>query len=213
MKNKYLLLSSALLILSYQNCGQTFFDTPRSQDFSSVEGTSYSEEYKLSNPVALLSSEQILKSMASVTGVPLSNGAVNNEYNQRSGLFAANYELKNVNSPMLMGIANLASVFCNQALTTEAALADGNRKFFNGVNFNVGASSYSDAAFQRSMSTLGLAFWGREITSKELGILTQGKADFLSEYTTAELANSASTRNLALYSCTAMLASPDSYTF
>lgn len=213
-KNLLYLSSFALILLGYQNCGQSLLTKDGgSQDSSSQASSGYQEEFKISSPVALLSYEQVFKSMASVTGVPLNNGAVNNEFNQRSGLFAANFDVKNVNSPMLMGIANLASVFCNQMLNTEASAQDANRKFFNGVNFNAGVNSYSQSLYESSLNKMALSFWGRSPSSVELNNLNAGRTEFLADYTTAEINNSASTRNLALYACTAMLSSSDSYTF
>lgn len=217
MKTRNIITLSCFLVilLGYQNCGQTLLTKDSgSQDLaSSSVAMGFQEEYKISSPVALLSYEQVFKSMASVTGVPVTNQAVNSEFNQRSGLFAANYDVKNVNSPMLMGITNLASVFCNQVLTTEMAAADSGRKFYNGVNFNAGVASFSQSSFQNSLNKMALAFWGRNMTVAELSNMQSSRDEFLADYSAAELANANSTRNLTLFSCTAMLASTDSYTF
>ena len=214
IKQKHIIFASMVVLLAaYQNCGQAFMNkSSDTGDFAS-SGLSVESEYKSSNPVALLSYEQVFKSMVSVTGVPANNGAINQEFDRRSSLFASSYDLKNVNPPMLMGIANLASVFCNQTLNTEVGAASTARKFFTDVDFNRNVASFTDPILVSSAEKMALSFWGRNLSADEISLLKNSKAEFLADYTATELNATASSRNLALYTCTAMLASNDSYTF
>jgi hypothetical protein len=164
------------------------------------------------NPVALLSSEQVLKGMASVTGVPV-NATIMTEYNTRSAVLATGNDLGMVNSPMLIGLTNLASQFCQQLVTNEAAMAAASRRFTASIDYTKGVSSVTDANYSAVTNAMAMAFWGRPASSDENTILLQAKADFISGLTGSALTAASGTSNLMLYTCTGMLASFEAYSF
>jgi hypothetical protein len=210
MKKIIFVLTSAALLLVYQNCGQTGYGSDsHKEDYASLT----TSDYKTSNPVALLSYEQVFKSMASVTGVPTTNGTVNNEFSRRQGLLASGYDLSGVTSPMLIGITNLGSTFCGQLINSEKAMAAASRKFFIEVDFTKGADMLSESIFMAAVQRMALAFWGRPANATELSYLAAARSDFLSDFTATEVKSTTASNNLTVFACTAMLASADSFTF
>lgn len=216
MKQIIFIFSFAFLVLAHQNCSQTPFgalglSSDDSGDFSSTGDTSGTN----TAPYALLSAEQLFKSMESVTGVPANSGIIN-EYRARANLFASGNELNLITSPMQIGAANLASTFCNELISRESAIAIANasqRKFFNQIDFSRPVREVKDEAFQESIVKMSQAFWGRSPSSLESDLLMRAKTEFLAELSTAELGQANFTRNLALFTCTGMLASFESMTF
>lgn len=234
MKMKYVSsLFLILMIFAYQNCGQNMASNYQTDQTSLASSSpvdssapsnnpsnsdqdpvgTYKEESKAVNPVALLSFDQMLRSMSSLTGVPLNDGTVILANSRVSGLFAANYDITNMSPPMLMGITNLAGTFCQQAIVKERPLADSQRKLFVGVNFKSGPGMFTDAVFQATVEKMALSFWSRQPTAVELKLLATARSEILSGFTATELVASTTTVNLVMGLCTAMLASPDSYTF
>ncbi len=163
-------------------------------------------------PYALLSSEQMFKSMSSVTNTPISASSMN-EYNARQAVFASGYDLKLVTSPMLIAVTNLSSVFCNETVTRERNLPASQRRLFSDIDFTKSINDVSTQNFQGAAQKMSQAFWGRSPSSVELQILSEGKAEFFSALTAQEASATASSRNLMLFTCTAMLSSFDSYQF
>jgi len=199
------------LLIAHQNCAQTPFGvlglSTDEADFSSTE-----ESTPSSNPYALLSAEQLFKSMESVTGTPAS-GTIVNEYRARANLFGTGNDLRLVTAPMLIGTANLASQFCNETLSREIAQAAAQRKFFTAIDFARPVSTLSEDAYRTTLAQLGRSFWGRSPSSVESQILLTGKSEFVAGLTTAEAGQTNSTRNLMLFTCTGMLASFESLIF
>lgn len=164
------------------------------------------------NPVALLSAEQVLKGMASVTGQPIS-ATIMTEYNTRSAVLATGNDLSMVSSPMLIGLTNLASQYCQALVTAEAAEAAASRKFTASIDYTKAVGSVTDANYSLMTNAMAMAFWGRPASADENTILLQAKADFISALTGSSLTAVASTSNLVLYACTGMLASFEAYSF
>lgn len=163
-------------------------------------------------PYALLSSEQMLKSMASLTETPV-NGTIMNEYNNRQAVFAAGNDLRLVTSPMLIAVANLSSVFCDETLRREINQPAAERRIFTDINFTTNVRAITNQNFSVVTGKLSRAFWGRGPSSEEMQILVQGKDAFVAALTTQEANANASSRGLMLFTCTAMLSSLDSYQF
>ncbi|PIS11190.1 MAG: hypothetical protein COT73_05350, partial [Bdellovibrio sp. CG10_big_fil_rev_8_21_14_0_10_47_8] len=86
------ILSALMLFLllpaSYNACSQSPFSRSDSGSSSDEVWTASAEENVTTNPYALLSAEQVLKSMSSVTNTPV-NGAITNEYNSRQSSLAS----------------------------------------------------------------------------------------------------------------------------
>ena len=97
MINKKITASSLVVFLilgtslAFQNCSRTPFGLSGfgSADFDSLSST---EDSSTSNPVALLSAEQVFKSMSSVTGMQ-PNARIISEYNMRQSVLASGFEL------------------------------------------------------------------------------------------------------------------------
>lgn len=166
----------------------------------------------ISNPYALLSAEQVFKSYSSVTGVAPTQG-ITQDYNNRQAVLASSFNLKTVTSPMLIAATNLGSSFCFELITREMALQANQRAFFTAIDFTRGIASVTDSAFQSSIQNMSYAFWGRSPNSQESVILNEERESFANDFTAAEAGNRNSTRELMLFSCTAMLVSFDTISF
>jgi hypothetical protein len=166
----------------------------------------------VSNPVALLSSEQVLKSMSSVTDVPVSD-TIMKEYNSRSPVLGSSNDLSLVNSPMLIGMTNLASQFCSSLISTETAEAAASRKFTASIDYTKGLSSVTVAEYTQVLNNFAMSFWGRAPSADESAILMQGETDFLSGLSGSDLTKTSGTSNLILFTCTGMLSSFEAYSF
>ncbi len=201
-------LIALAMTLVYQNCSRL----SSSQSSSQSSWVEESEVNVTSVPYALLSSEQVLRSMASVTDTPV-NGTITNEYNRGQSVLAGGFDLKMVTSPMLMATTNLASTFCNETLNKEIARPVDQRKLFRNIDFTKSAFVLTDANYQSTLQFLSSAFWGRALSENELEILLSAKGEFMTPLTDAEQKQTASSKNLMLYTCTAMLSSFDSISF
>ncbi len=163
-------------------------------------------EGKNTLPVSLQSAEQVLYSMSSVAGVPVNNN-IQTEYNRRETLLASGYDIKMINSPMWIGITNIASTVCNELITKEAALPLAQREFFGDVDFTRSVSSVDLQKFENVVEKMSERFWGRELYEEEVQALTLGRSDFEKSLDSTDAVNPTQTRNLMLYTCTGMLAS------
>lgn len=204
------LLGSSCLTIT--GCGQTPFGALggfQSNDISSNADESVNVTV---TPYALLSAEQVYKSMVALTGTE-SNPRTMNEYNARQSVLSSSFDLKTITSPMLISITNLASVFCNETLAREVALQSGQRKFFGNVDFAKGVKSLDPASYTSAIDKLSGAFWGRSPSSDEAQVLNESREDFVSALNATEVASAISSRNLMLFTCTGMLSSFDSYSF
>jgi len=199
----------------FQNCGQTPLGA---LGFNAEEQDSSAEVEQGSEGVsaqyALLSSDQVFKSMASVTGIA-PNTTITTEYNQVSNILSSGYDLRLVNSPMMIGSANLASRFCSETMIQTAS----RDRFYPGIDFakavetNTGTLNLTDEAYQASIENLGQAFWGRAPSSEEFQVIFDAKDEFLADYTAAERQAVNSSTRLMLFTCTAMLVSLDAMSF
>lgn len=226
MMNKKLFAFALLLALSpfliTQGCGQmaygpSGFDSSASTAGGGAGGGGGGGGYApdpnvTSNPVALLSAEQVLKSMSSVTSTPIST-AIMNEYNNRQSVLGSDFDLSLVTSPMLIGLTNLASQVCKETIARESAATSANRRFLASVDFGKPASSVSDAIYSDVANNFAMAFWGRAANADENTILLQGRADFMAALSSNDLKSNNSTTNLMLFTCTGMLSSFESYSF
>jgi hypothetical protein len=192
--------------LIFQNCESGSFIAHHSEEsFSSTLSQAW-------NPYALLTGDQILRSMYSVTGLPTSKN-VANEYDQRQASFASNYELKGITPPMLIGMTDLASVFCTETLVSEVSIAFNQRKLFNSIDFTQPISAMSSDSYLTAVDRMAVQFWGHSPTASEQDILLEGRSDFITAMNATELADKANTQQLMKYTCSAMLASFDAISF
>lgn len=224
MMNKKLFAFALLLALSpfliTQGCGQMAYGP---SGFESTESSSggggggggggYAPDPNVtSNPVALLSAEQVLKSMSSVTSTPIS-AAIMTEYNNRQSVLGSDFDLSLVTSPMLIGLTNLASQVCKETITRETAATSANRRFLASVDFTKPANSVSPDIYSDVVNNFAMAFWGRAVNADEDTVLLQGRTDFMAALSSNDLKSANSTTNLMLFTCTGMLSSFESYSF
>ncbi len=215
--NTLVWLSLASLVgvaMSFQSCGQTPFGAMGFEVKELESSGGEADTGYVTVPYALLSADQVFKSMASVTGVT-PDATITNEFNSVSNVLGSGYDLRLMTSPMMIGSANLASRFCNA--TIAGPMTKG--RFYPGIDFSKGVESVggvpllTDEAFQASVEQLSQAFWGRMPSSEESQILYEAKEEFLMEYSPMEKQSADSSTKLMLFTCTAMLVSFDAMSF
>lgn len=214
---KKLVLSFAVMCTVFPfftNCSEPMKPFEQTYLASVTSDTILSSNGKSSaiNEKALLSAEQILKSMSSVTDVPI-DGDITREYNRNQDVLAGSYNLDQVTPPMLIGFTNIAAEFCNKLVNREAAISNMDmRKQFKTINFTLRSDAIPATEFTAAINSLALSFWGREATTSELASFETARMSFLSGRDPARAATSTSA-SLMKFVCTGMLSSFDSYTF
>lgn len=225
MNNKYIKImlivvpSMAVALFGFNNCGRygAMEDSGTSDSASlgssgSTDGEVNSE--KLGLPFALLSAEQTLTSMMKVANVSTASTAIVNEYNSRYGSLAAGNDLSMVNGPLMLGSTSLAGEVCNSLLTQEKAITDvTQRNFFGSINFGAGIASVTDANFEAAVRGMARSFWGRNENTMELDLLKQFKTEFNDALAATARTQAASSSNLMLSTCAAMLSAVDAISY
>lgn len=224
--NSYLKLTvllvplSAVVLFGFNNCGRFggSYDSG-SQDSSSLgsagdaSGDDVNSE-KLGLPYALLSAEQTLSSMMKVANVTAPTNALLNEYNGRYGALAAGNDLSMANGPLMLGATSLAGEVCNNLLTQEKAITDASaRNFFTGINFAAGVSTLSDTGYDIAIRGMARSFWGRNETQEEYELLRGYRTEFVNALAANARTQAASTNNLMLSTCAAMLSSMEAISY
>ncbi len=212
----YVLPSMFMVTVSFNNCGrygelQGASDLSSNSASSEPEATTDSE--KLGIPYALLSAEQTFASMLRVTNTTTVSTALSNEYDNRYGALAAGNDLSMANGPLMLGATSLAGEVCNSVVTAEKAQAAAARNFFGSVNFATGVSSVTDAQFNSSVRGMARSYWGRNETAAELALLQTFKGEFIAALAATARTQAASTSNLMLATCAAMLSSFDALSY
>lgn len=211
---------AGVVVLGFNNCARygsidqastSSGDSSLASTSSSTDTTNDSESLGL--PYALLSAEQTLSSMMKVTNVSTMSTALSTEYTSRYGALAAGNDLNMANGPLMLGSTSLGGEVCNSLLTQEKALAAASRNFFGAIDFTLGASSVTDAGYSAAIRGMARSFWGRNETADELAMLKQFKVDFITALAAAARTQAASTNNLMLSTCAAMLSSVDAITY
>lgn len=181
----------------------------QTSEFSSEAAGSQVDIFKVSINESLLSGDQVLASMAEVTGVAPTGAIVTEWNNSRTG-FADNYKVVSISAPILMAAANLGSRFCDVSLDGEVGKPSAERRLYPGVDFSKNLSQLTDAEFDAVVKNMAFKIWGRETTNGELEMFKAYRADFAADLTAAERTQVVRTRHLILGVCTSMLASYES---
>lgn len=222
---KFLLVAGlAGLALAYQNCGSKHSFSPDELQGIAEDSSSRLPDAQIpaSNggvaPAPVIPGEinaklqlgdMMMRSMASLTGVPVTNAAVVAEYNLRSASMAGSFDPQAVTSPLMIAVTNLASVYCNTIITTESAQAAAARRLFSTVDFAVAINA---AGYDNMVKRLSQVLWGRDLTAAELSILQTRFTAFNNGFAAGTAAGTR-TRNTTLYACSAMLSVFDVLTF
>ncbi len=204
LKRNFILLIMALTLMNFfMNCSGFEGSSSSSSDPASlISSKSELQHY------AIQSSEQLARSLSSVTNIDF-NSTIINEYNARKPLMSTDYTLGSVTAPMLISISNLSSQFCNELVKKEVALTANTRSYFLNTDFNKGLNDLTDQQFSLEIDMLSLKFWGRSVTDEERLILNETKREFVLAIPEASRNSNTQTRNLMLSTCTVMLSSFD----
>lgn len=187
--------------------------------FGSGESSLSSTQTKLP-PVGLMSSDQMLKAMISVTGTEglgeltdPADAAIDQTYTDRNGSLPSVQTLDQATGPTLISATNLASAVCAKAVDRDRATSEAQRDqriFFREFDFSQGISAQSSDAVTMGFARLARNAWRRDTTADE----NEAIVTFAQEFSAGvNASDSAQTRMLAIGVCTAVLASVDALTY
>lgn len=215
MKRSSLVLSFTVLMVFvsavFNNCAKSGFQVDGRTVASSLDSTSSIDSMSVSDAVntSMLTADQLLRSMSSLTGVPV-DSAVNAEYARLRSAFGETFSLHKVTAPMLLSLTSLAGVFCARAVDREAALPSDQRKLFKYVNFAAPVSSFNNEAYTDAVNGLALRFWSRQPKASESSLIRNSRDAFV-QGISGTISDVKYTKHLAVYLCTATLSSFDSF--
>lgn len=207
-------------VIAFNNCAQGLdtsegeFEVPSSlpphggSSGGGMIGSGGTQNFDM--PYALLSAEQTKVSMLNLTGVTTCS-ALNAEYNRRYSTLAAGNSLSLANGPLLIGSISLAGQICSCLYDKEAAISDGQRAFYNGVNFSGGLNVLSDGTYQDIIQRMARVYWARAVTDEELSALLAFRTEFTGA--TSSPNNATATKNFLNANCAAMLSSIDTISY
>jgi hypothetical protein len=110
---------------------------------------------------------------------------------------------------MMIAITNLSSQYCNELLSKESKMTATSRKFFADINFSSGITSNGQDKIMKATFGMAKDFLGRELSSEEQQIMTDGYLDFVKALPSNGSSSSNSTRNALLFGCSGILSSFD----
>jgi hypothetical protein len=199
-------------------CGMGFqpMGSPSQNGFDSSSGLGENPQNLVVVPdtktVGITNFTSVLDAMTSVTNVAPSN-ATRNVFNAKLANFAETKSALSINAPMLLAYVAVGAEVCNDLIANEQAAIEANRRFFSGagVNLQVGntnATAVNDAAIADWVRRLARQSWQRNETAEELAMIRAG----IAEMRAAVPANTAGlSRQIAIYTCTSVIASTSSY--
>lgn len=220
-------ITSWITIMSFTfiqgvNCSQSGFN---SLEFSSHSDLSpFSAGDNLSNeivpgqivnsnlPFALLNFDQAFQSMLNLTDQSQNIKPTQlSEFRLRESSLAAGNNLNMYNGPLLIATTSLAGEVCNGII--PVVNSPNSNKIFSLINFNGGLSELSDSSYYETLDRMALTFWSRTSSNSEKILFKDFRNEFVANLTSAQLTQTAQTRNLFLATCSAFLSSFDSMTY
>lgn len=201
-------------------CGMGFqpigSDINNGFDFSSggdAGGNNNLEVIPNTRTVGITNFTSVLDAMTSMTNVPPSN-ATRDVFNSKLASFAETKSALQINAPMLMAYIAVGAEVCNDLINAEQALPPEQRRFLTGANLNFtanqnsnNANNINDAVIEDWVRRFARQFWQRNETPAELAMIKAG----IAEMRAANPQNTGMSRRIALYTCTAAIASTSAY--
>jgi hypothetical protein len=219
LKRTLLAIASIGLLSIYGfNCAKT--NTPL-EDLSAFDHNSINEfsepeqtMYKLADsPVALLSGEQVYRSMLSVAGISAPSNEIIGEYNRRKGSFATGNSVELMNSPMVIGMTSLGGEICNSIINREKPLKIESRKYLGSVDLSKNVAAVTAEQYAEIIYNFSNYFWGRPVTEEEQGILNEFRTSYETALSATDKAAVASSTKLVLSTCAALISTFDAMTY
>jgi hypothetical protein len=108
---------------------------------------------------------QIVPAMSAVTGVPMSNTAVQKYYSSAITRMSVDGSGTAISSALLATYTTMASIFCQQLVAKE--LSPGPRVIFADLDFTKGPAGLTPAVRTALLKKLTQQFWGRDPSAGE----------------------------------------------
>ncbi|MES3037696.1 MAG: hypothetical protein V4736_07285 [Bdellovibrionota bacterium] len=145
----------------------TFVDTPQGLI-----------ETKPVEVVRIVSSEEILNNLISVSGLGEPTERTRNDFKLWRTLFSESGEADSINAPMWTGIVNISGSVCADLVAAESIQASSNRRFFNQIDFTKGPDFMTDTAVEDVIRRLARSAWARNEKPEEIAIVKQALGSF-----------------------------------
>lgn len=210
LKHSTWIALAVVAILPFQNCGRQDLNLKTEEVDMSSLGQSSLESPKAE--VAPLDAKQILESMMSlldITPEQINKGEINSEINYRRNLLVPTNNLAMVSSPSIIATTSLAAVVCKQAVNKEKA---GAKTLFKYLDFTKGPGANGQTAVLSNFIDMADQLWMRRPSKAEVDAFHDAVDGYYKTLDQNALGRASETDKLAIFLCTAMLASPDSYT-
>jgi hypothetical protein len=163
---------------------------------------------------AMLTGDQYLQTIFTLTGVPNDAGAaaVRTNYLASAGNFAVETDVKLITSPMLLSVGNLAGQVCQLAITREQGQAAAGRRMFVNINFGVGPQN-NLTAFDQAYLKMAQLFWGRSPDATEIQLGKDLVNGIINQAAAADRTAASTTTDVALAMCAGLLSTVEVLTF
>jgi len=195
---KHLVSTLLLLSLTIAGCGKAAVSAKNADESSLDYGSGYVASARKTE--GIINQRQLLPGFQACLGLPDSavGAATKAAYKTAVTSLSADGAVKDLNPPLLMAIAQVASELCLNLIDTVEKPSS-SRKFFGGFALTSPASAADKAQaldINKSLNALTNACWGRDITASEIAKITAQSG------TTGD-------RPTALFFCTTVLSSAE----
>lgn len=190
-----LLISGALMLGFGHACSKYTADGSGTLALSNEDGDRIVLNEKT---VSTVYSKQVLDNMVSCLGIGQASNSAKEIFENMKQSVSERGKAKELTPPMLMGITSLAGEVCQQLVDQEKALSE--KRIFSGFDFNSGSVGDSDVS--AAVTRLARSCWLRNETNSENNAILDSVYDSFGSNLDPE--------DVAVYTCTAVLASFDS---
>lgn len=161
--------------------------------------------YSFADSVAIKNFREIYQSLIVATGVTPDADLIAAYSGVRDGLPKFG-NVDEFSAPMVMAVTQLASLFCNAMITSDAGLADpSQRRAHKGVDFTKGMEAMTPAIRTSVLHSYTELYWQRDPTPDELKLLLS----YMDTVSGADPKTTQGTTNALLLTCTLVSSSLD----
>lgn len=154
--------------------------------------------------VGMKSHEQLLHTMSTLTGVPVTNTSIQSVYNQVATTLPTDNDVKVFLPPHQLAITKLAAEFCH-VLVENTTLRT---QLWPGFNFGAAsATAFSSAGRDLIIENTLNVFWGEAVSDEEKLMAADELQLLIDDSLMGEQSSTTTTRNIVKAVCTSALSS------
>ena len=158
---------------------------------------------------AVKNSRRILQSLVVATGVPATHPPIAAYYGGASSRLPRFGQASEVNAPMMLTFATLASLFCQEFIRRDADLPPAQRRAHSLIDFTRGPDAMTVAVRERTIEEYAELFFGRGPSAVERLLFLEE----MDQLGAGQAPAPQLTRDILLATCTTVASSVDSLTY